>query len=170
MASEKLCEVRRSGIHNRGLFARVAIPSETYIIRYLGERITKAESQRRALVQDKRARKNRSGQVYIFELNKRYDLDGNVPSNPAKFANHSCEPNCEAVNWRGQIWLVALRAIAPGEELTFDYGYALEHFLDHPCRCGAGSCPGYIVATDDRAKLRKLLRKRGRRPATVLDE
>jgi len=155
--------VRRSSIHNRGLYARKAIEEGEYIIEYKGEKISKKESERRALSQEARGRKNRSGQVYIFELNKRYDLDGNKPGNVARFANHSCEPNCEAVNYRGRIWFVALRDIQPGEELTFDYGYALENALDHPCRCGKASCVGYIVNAADRPKLKKMLRKKGKK-------
>jgi len=152
--------VRRSSIHNRGLYARAAIEEGEYIVEYRGEKITKAESERRALSQQARGQKNRSGQVYIFELNKRYDLDGNKPGNVARFANHSCEPNCEAVNYRGRIWFVAVKDISPGDELTFDYGYALENALDHPCKCGSSSCVGYIVNSADRPKLKKMLRKK----------
>jgi len=73
------------------------------------------------------------------------------------------------VNLKGKIWLVALRDIEEGEELTFDYGYALEHFLDHPCHCGASTCPGFIVAKEERSKLRKILRKRGKRPKSAVN-
>lgn len=161
-SSQRPYVVRRSSIHNRGLYARRAISEGEYVIEYKGEKITKKESERRALSQEARGKRNGSGQVYIFELNKRYDLDGNRAGNPARFANHSCEPNCEAVNDRGRIWFVALRDIEPGEELTFDYGYALENALDHPCRCGAPSCVGYIVNEADRKKLRRMLRKKKR--------
>tara|TARA_R100000027_G_scaffold60818_4_gene51753 strand:- start:17705 stop:18205 length:501 start_codon:yes stop_codon:yes gene_type:complete len=161
MTSEKRSYVvRRSSIHNRGLYAKADIEEGEYIIQYKGEKISKAESERRALAQEARGRKNGSGQVYIFELNKRYDLDGKTSKNLAKYANHSCEPNCEAVNYRGEIWFVALRDIEKGEELTFDYGYALESALDHRCRCGTPSCIGYIVNEADRPKLKKMLRKK----------
>lgn len=152
--------VRRSSIHNRGLYARERIEKGEYILQYFGEKITKAESQRRSKLQEKRARKSGTGQVYIFELNKKYDLDGYRKNNPARYINHSCEPNCEAVNYKGQIWVVALRDIDEGEELSYDYGYALDCFMDHPCRCGKKSCPGYIVNEADRPKLRKILNKR----------
>lgn len=160
MHKKRLYRVARSGIHNRGLFAAADIPEGEYIIQYRGEKITKAESQRRGLDQHARGRKNRSGQVYIFEINKRYDLDGSRRGNPARYINHHCEPNCEAVNYRGEIWITARRPIALGEELTYDYGFALEHFLDHPCRCSATSCPGYIVNDADRPKLRRLLARK----------
>ncbi|MEM0965068.1 MAG: SET domain-containing protein-lysine N-methyltransferase [Verrucomicrobiota bacterium] len=152
--------VRKSSIHNRGLYSRRLIDEGEYVIEYRGEKITKAESEKRAISQDAKGKKNGSGQVYIFELNKKYDLDGNKPGNVARFANHSCEPNCEAVNYRGRIWFVALREILPGEELTFDYGYALESALDHPCKCGTKDCVGFIVNEADRSKLKKMLRKK----------
>lgn len=166
MAARKLYKVCGSSIHNRGLFAAAPITAETYIIQYFGERITKAESERRGVAQQERGKRNRSGQVYIFELNKRYDLDGYRKNNPARYINHSCNANCEAVNWKGEIWIVAKRDIEPGEELTYDYGFAVEHFLDHPCRCGEDNCCGYIVAEADRPKLKKILKGREKKKPT----
>ncbi len=75
-------------------------------------------------------------------------MDGNVDWNPARFLNHSCEPNCEARFIDGRIWLVAIRDVRAREELTFNYGYDLEDYREHPCRCGAASCAGYIVAEE----------------------
>ncbi len=161
MGKAKPFRVHRSSIHNRGLYASEPIAEGTYIVQYHGEKITKAESYRRSVAQHKRGRKHGSGMVYIFELNKRYDLDGYRRNNPARYINHSCDPNCEAVNYRGEIWVVALRDIEPGEELTYDYGYGIEHFMDHPCYCGSPNCVGYIVAADQRPKLKKLLKKKG---------
>lgn len=158
--TEQLWELRGSAIHGHGLFATAAISEGTRIIEYIGEKITKAESTRRALAWEEAARKNGAGLVYIFDLNKRHDLDGNDPANTARYINHSCAPNCEAVNFRGRIWIVAIRDISPGEELSFDYGYDLEHFLDHPCKCGAKKCIGYIVRKDQHKNLKKILRGR----------
>ena len=59
-----------------------------------------------------------------FELNQRHDIDGDVAWNLARRINHSCGPNCETQNIRGHIWVVACRDIAPGEELTYDYGFS----------------------------------------------
>ncbi len=151
--------VRRSRIHNRGVFARKPIPAGTRIIEYVGERITKAEAQRRAEAALQRHRKDvDKGAVYIFELNKRYDIDGDVPYNTARFINHSCDPNCEVEIVRGRIWITALRDIAEGEELSYNYGYDLEDYEDHPCRCGAPRCPGYILAEEHWPRLRRKLR------------
>lgn len=150
--------MKKSRIHNRGVFARVDIPGGTEIIEYVGEKITKAESDRRGAIVLKQARKSKTkGAVYLFELNSRYDLDGNVRYNTAGQINHSCLPNCEAVDIRGHIWIVAIRDIKAGEELTYNYGYGFDDWEDHPCRCGAPNCVGYILAEEHWPKLRRAL-------------
>ena len=143
----------RSNIHGRGLFAVRCIEVGETVAEYLGELITKAESARRQA---------RRRQIFIFEMDAHYDLDGAGRGNPARWANHSCEPNCEAVAERGKIVLCALRTIAAGEELTFDYGYKLAAFPGHRCRCGAKSCAGFIVAQSERWRMHRLLHRPGR--------
>ncbi len=151
--------VRRSKIHGRGMVATKDIPSGTRIIEYAGERITKVESDRRDEARAARRAAGGDGCVYIFEINKRYDLDGHMSWNTARLINHSCEPNCESTNIRGRIWIVARRDIAKGEELFFDYGFDVENWKDHPCLCGSKRCVGYIVAKSHRWRLKKRLRK-----------
>jgi SET domain-containing protein len=120
-----------------GGFARTAIPKGTVIIEYMGERIDKRESLRRCEADNE----------YIFSLTAEWDLDGNVDWNPARFLNHSCVPNCEAVSDQG-IWIVALRDVVAGEELTFNYGFDLEDYRQYPCNCGSPGCVGFIVAEE----------------------
>src|SRR5438445_8660632 len=89
-ADRAVCETelivfRRSAIHGTGGFARRAIAAGTPVIEYVGEKITKAESLRHC----------EANNDYIFTLDDEFDLDGNVPWNPARFLNHSCAPNCE---------------------------------------------------------------------------
>jgi SET domain-containing protein len=158
MSDQPLCEVRESSIHQRGLFATCDIKEGTDIIQYIGEKITKDESTRRALEWEEQARETGEGLVYIFELDDEWDLDGRLGENPARYMNHSCDGNCEAVNCDGEIWVVARKDIKEDEELVYDYGYDMEHFLDHPCRCGADTCIGYIVREDQRKKVKKLLK------------
>lgn len=156
--------LRSSAIHGRGLYAIKAVPRGTRIIEYLGERITKAESERREERRLERARLGRDdGCVYIFELNKRHDLDGSAAWNTARLINHSCDGNCESRKIRGRIWIVATRDIAEGEELTFDYGFGVEDWRSHPCRCGTAKCVGYIVAKAQRWRVKKHLRAEARR-------
>lgn len=156
-------EVRSSEIHGWGGFAACDIEAGEQIIEYAGEKITKKESNKRGLARLEESMKDGGAAVFIFELDKRYDLDGDHPDNIAKHINHSCNPNCEAVNIDNHIWICALRDIEAGEELSFDYGYDLEHFLEHPCLCGAPRCVGYIVRDDLRKKLKQILRDRGKK-------
>ncbi|MDB4735365.1 SET domain-containing protein-lysine N-methyltransferase, partial [Akkermansiaceae bacterium] len=86
--------------------------------------------------------------VYIFNLTKKWDLDGSVEWNPARLINHSCEPNCEAIQEGKRIYIQALRDIETDEEITFDYGFDVESYKDHPCLCGSAKCVGYIVGKD----------------------
>lgn len=135
---------RPSTIHRLGGFARTDIAAGTRVIEYVGEKITKAEGLRRC----------EQDNEYIFTLDDEFDLDGNVAWNPARFINHSCAPNCEAPD-DSRVWIVALRDIKAGEELTFNYGYDLEDYREHPCQCGAAPCVGYIVAEEFFDHLRK---------------
>ena len=140
-----LLEFRPSPIQGLGAFAAAPICAGKLMLEYVGEKITKAESVRRC----------EAGNTFIFELDDEWDIDGGVGWNPARFLNHSCAPNCDAENIEGQIWIVARREIACGEELTFNYGYDWEDHREHPCRCGAPECVGYIVAEEFFPRLRE---------------
>jgi hypothetical protein len=129
-------EFRRSPIHGWGGFARKPIARGARILEYLGERISKSESLRRCMAENQ----------FIFCLDDQYDLDGAIAGNAARLLNHSCAPNCGAEVSEGRIWIIADRDISAGEEITFNYGYDLMDYLDHPCSCGAPGCVGYIVA------------------------
>lgn len=147
-SQSNLCEVRGSTIHGRGVYATRDIAAEEKIIEYVGELIDKAEGGRRGSAQQKHARETGDAAVYIFNVNKNYDLDGNFPWNTARLINHSCEPNCEAWASGKKIFIHALKDIKQGEELTFDYGFDVDCFEDHPCLCGRASCVGYIVSRE----------------------
>lgn len=153
-------EEKKSGIHNKGIFAKKFIPKGTQIIEYVGELISKDEADKRAdLVLNESKNHKERGAVYIFELNKKFDLDGNVPYNTARFINHSCNPNCESENIDEKIWITAIKDINKGEEITYNYGYDVDNFEEHPCFCGSVNCVGYIVEEDQRVKLSKILKK-----------
>ena len=142
----------RSGLHGYGLFARTALARGARIIEYVGERITKAEADRRDEQRLARLAAGGDGCVYIYELNQRHDIDGRVPWNLARRINHACAPNCETQVVRGRIWIVALRDIAAGEELFFDYGlvvdgrYTAKLKAEYACHCGSPNCRGTMLA------------------------
>src|SRR5262249_25074898 len=102
-----------SRVAGQGLFAEQDIKQGTKIIRYIGEKITQEESDRRLA----------AGNVYIFGLNGRYAIDGSTRKNIARYINHACEPNCQTEQFGNTIWLVAIKDIDAGEELTYNYGY-----------------------------------------------
>jgi SET domain-containing protein len=138
-------QIRTSPIHGQGLFATQRLRRGARVIEYIGEKISKAESNRRCELQN----------WYIFSLDDESDLDGNFDWNPARFVNHSCAPNCEAEWENGRIWIKALRDIEAGEEISFNYGYDWESYKEHPCHCGAPECLGFIVAEEFFARLRR---------------
>ncbi|OYT36705.1 SET domain-containing protein-lysine N-methyltransferase [Candidatus Pacearchaeota archaeon ex4484_71] len=140
-------KVKSSKIHGRGVYAKKHIKKGEKIIEYVGRIITKKQSEEIAERQiQKSKRKKKRGAVYIFELNKRYDIDGDTPWNKAKYINHSCSPNAETVDEDGHIWIIAIRDIQKGEEITYNYGYSFENYKDHQCKCGSENCVGYILA------------------------
>src|SRR5580704_4294627 len=118
MQTNSLVDFSASLIHGTGGFARIAIPAGTRLVEYLGRKVDKAESLRQCELDN----------PYIFSINDEYDLDGNVDWNPARLLNHSCSPNAEALAEGGQIWIVALRDIKAGEEITFNYNYDLQEY------------------------------------------
>jgi SET domain-containing protein len=138
MQTNEFIEFRNSSIHGTGGFARVKIPAGARLVEYVGRKVDKQESLRQCELEN----------PYIFYINEEFDLDGNVDWNPARFLNHSCAPNAEADAADEQIWIVALREIQPGEEVTFNYNYDLQDYDEHPCRCGAPNCVGYIIAEE----------------------
>lgn len=128
-----------------GLFATKPIKRGAYIATYRGRRITTEEADRREA----------RGARYMFELNKKWTIDGSPRWNVARYINHSCEPNAKPVGRKGRIVIVASRRIAPGEEITYYYGEEyLTYFLEnHGCRCAA--CRRKQAARRRRARRRR---------------
>ena len=132
----RLLWVGKSRIAGKGLFTAQAIKKGARILQYIGEKIAKAESEKRLA----------QGNAYIFAFNDHWDIDGKVLRNKARYINHSCDPNCEVHKTSRTIWIVALRDLKAGEELAFNYGYELDDEMAQPCTCGAEHCCGYILA------------------------
>lgn len=151
MKSNPYVKEIQSRIHNRGLHAKCDIPAETRIIEYIGERITEKEA-------DDRVEADSGHCVYLFELEDDTVIDGDTDDNLAKCINHSCDPNCYSEIEDEQIWIMSLRDIKKGEELTYDYGFQRPGWEDHPCLCGTKDCFGFIVARPHRKAIAKTKR------------
>ena len=150
-------EVRESDIQGRGVYASRAIRKGTWIIEYTGERISHAEADMR--YDDENMERHHT---FLFTIDEHICIDAFIGGNEARFVNHSCDPNCETVLAEGEIHIVAMRDIAAGEELTYDYGYTLdeesveEALRRYPCRCGASSCKGTILRLEKTVKAETL--------------
>ncbi|MDF1655332.1 MAG: SET domain-containing protein-lysine N-methyltransferase [Coxiellaceae bacterium] len=140
-----------SRIHNIGLHAKKLIPEDTRIIRYIGDKLTHKQA-------DKRLDNKQTKEVYLFELDAKYTIDGDTNNNIAKYINHSCEPNCYTEIEDGEIWILASRDIKRGEELSYDYGFQRAGWDEHPCLCGSQNCFGFIVDEKHWPSIRKTKR------------
>jgi len=144
----------KSKISNKGLVANQDIKNETRIIDYKGRLITKKETARSDKFDNDK-------HIYLFNINKRYDLDGDYKYNTARLINHSCNPNCEVTGKGTKLWVSSIKDIKKGEELSYDYGFAFdENFRDFPCKCRASNCCGYIVREGSRWRIKKKKKKR----------
>ena len=92
-----------------GLFAVEPIPKGKRIIEYTGPRISNDDVEK-------------SDGKYFFGVNKKWSIDGGGRDNIARYINHSCQPNAEAIISRGRVWIWSKRAIKPGEEIAYHYG------------------------------------------------
>ena len=137
-------QVRSSSIQGRGVFATQPIRKGTRLIEYVGERISTEEA-------DSRYEDEVPSAVLLFMVDKRTVIDAAVGGNDARFINHSCEPNCQPVKEAGRVYIDTLRAISPGEELTYDYSLTRDELddaqteLDYACHCGSPNCRGTMM-------------------------
>ena len=144
---------RRSPIHGNGMFAVAPIRKGERLIEYKGQRRTHEE------VDEGDTGDVESGHTFLFTLNDEYVIDANHGGNSARWINHSCKPNCEAVleehdgddRRKDRVFIEATRAIKPGEELAYNYGITLDEAHTPrmkkiwECRCGATGCTGTML-------------------------
>ena len=154
--SGPLFEVRASALHGFGVFAVRRIPKGTRIIEYVGERVSHAEADRRYQHKDVG-----DAHTFLFIVDQQTVIDAGVDGNEARFVNHGCEPNCESVIEKSQVFIEALRPIEAGEELTYDY--QIQREADDPpdidaifaCRCGSARCRGSMLWPPRRTAARR---------------
>ena len=149
-------EVRSSPIHGRGVYALRPLRKGRRLIEYLGERITPEEADRRY---DDDALE--IPHTFLFTVDSHTVIDAAVAGNEARFINHSCDPNCEAVDDDGRIFIEVIRSIRPGQELTYDYHlerdghWRAEWAERYLCRCGAANCRGTLLSKPKRPGKRR---------------
>ncbi|MEN1925683.1 SET domain-containing protein [Luteimonas qiangzhengi] len=150
---ESKIEARLSPIHGNGVFATADIAAGERIIRYKGDLRSHDE------VDEEYGGLEENGHTFLFTVNDDYVIDGNHNSNVARWINHSCDPNCEAVveeddkgrSHKDKVFIEAIRDIAEGEELTYNYGIVLDERHTPKlkklwaCRCGADNCTGTML-------------------------
>jgi uncharacterized protein len=141
-------QVRRSGVHGKGVFALQPIAAGERIIEYKGEVIAWPEALRRHPHDP--ADPNHT---FYFSLDDgTHVIDAKVGGNAARWINHACDPNCKAEEGDGRVFIHALRKLKPGEELFYDYGLVIDERYtpklkrEYACRCGSPLCRGTLLA------------------------
>ena len=154
----KLYRIKKSNIdkNGKGLYAKKDIKKGTKIINYVGNIITGKQSDENPKFDNKKP-------IYLFNLNNRYDLDGDVSWNTARLINHSCSNNADYVGKGLKVWIKAIKNIKQGEEITCDYGFSYDSdYKQFPCKCKSFNCVGYIVREGSRWRINKKFKKNNR--------
>ncbi|MEM5439946.1 SET domain-containing protein [Paraburkholderia diazotrophica] len=134
----KRITARRSSVHGKGLFALRPIAAGERLIEYKGE----VTSWQRAAARQR----SEAGHTFVFGLSDGRVIDGSRGGNSARFLNHACAPNCEAIETGDRVFIHALTDIAPGHELFIDYALVIDGELNdavreqYACRCGTAGC------------------------------
>lgn len=141
-------QIRKSGIHGKGVFALLPIAAGDLVLEYKGETISWPEALRRHPHDP-----SDPNHTFFFSLDDgSHVIDGKVGGNTSRWINHACEPNCEADEIGGRVFIKALRDLQPGEELFYDYGLVLDerHTAKlkqaYACRCGNPGCRRTMLA------------------------
>lgn len=143
-------EARNSPVHGKGVFALVDLEPKETLVEYVGEIIDWTEALARHPHDP--AQPNHT---FYFHVDETRVIDANVDGNRSRWINHSCDPNCEAQERAGRVFITTLRPIAAGDELFYDYGLVIdEPYTDalkaeYPCWCGAPACRGTLLSPKD---------------------
>jgi SET domain-containing protein len=149
--SGKRIQVRRSGVHGKGVFALQDIAEGETLIEYVGEVISWDEAQERHPHDP-----NDPNHTFYFHVNEDRVIDALYGGNSSRWINHSCDPNCEADEDNDRIFIKAIRNIKAGEELNYDYGliidepYTKKLKAEYPCWCGSANCRGTLLSPKER--------------------
>lgn len=144
--------VKASTLHGKGVFALRDIPAGTRILQYAGRRLTSEQADALHPVNP-----DDPFHTFFFALSSGKIIDGGQRGNDSRWINHCCEPNCEGhENSDGtRVYIVAMRDIAAGEELLYDYGLVIDEDItaelkqNYRCLCGVPSCRGTMIAVPE---------------------
>jgi SET domain-containing protein len=161
IVSSPLIEVRNSPVHGRGVFAVARIAKGTRILEYLGERLSHRAADKRYEDHDES-----DNHTFLFIVDKHTVIDAAVGGNDARYINHQCSGNCESVIENRRVFIDAVRDIAAGQELGYDYEIGRDK--DDPpnvdeiyaCRCGSPQCRGTMLWPAKRQEPRRRTPKR----------
>lgn len=160
-ARQRRIQVRRSGVHGKGVYALAPLKAGERLVEYTGELITWSEALRRHPHDP-----TQPHHTFYFHIDDAHVIDAKFGGNSSRWINHSCVPNCTATQEGQRVFIDALRDIEAGEELFYDYGLVIDEPLtpqlkaDYPCWCGHSACRGTLLAsTAATAKPRRSPRK-----------
>ena len=146
--------IRSSSIHAAGCYTTSAIAKGVKVVEYTGPRISKKKAD---------AHFQNSKITYLFGIG-----DGSTVINGhgmAMYINHSCDPNCETEEVRGRVWVMSLRPILPGEELTYDYNLYDGDEDEARCHCGASNCRKTMYSAEEIARRKKAAQRKALKAA-----
>jgi len=152
-SSDLFFRVKDSKVHGKGVFASRKIPAGTQIIEYQGKRITEKQADKRFGLDP-----DNPFHTFFFSLENGKMIDGGDEGNDARWINHACDPNCEAKEEKGRVFIHALKDIPRGVELCYDYGLIIDQRMtkklkaSYACRCGSDTCRGTMLAIKKRSK------------------
>ena len=147
LAPQRRIQVRRSGVHGKGVYALLDLAEGETLIEYTGEVITWDQALERHPHDPKDP-----NHTFYFHIDESRVIDAKFGGNSARWINHSCAPNCEAEIHKGRVFIRALRNIVAGEELFYDYGLVIDEpytktlKAQYTCWCGAPACRGTLLA------------------------
>jgi uncharacterized protein len=134
-------EVRESGVHGRGVYATQFIPKDARIIEYAGQRVS----------WDDAPNDENNPHTFNFGLESGDVINPEIGGNDARWINHCCDPNCEAIEEDDRIFIYAIRDIEPGQELFYDYAMEIDEPIteeskrEFACHCGSSNCRGTML-------------------------
>ena len=146
--------IRSSSIHAAGCYTTSRIKKGVKVVEYTGPRISKRKADTQF---------QNSKITYLFGIG-----DGSTVINGhgmAMYINHSCDPNCETEELRGRVWVISLRHIAPGEELTYDYNLYDGDEDEARCYCGAASCRKTMYSPEEIERRKKAAKRKAKKAA-----